>query len=132
MKAWIGLGLAVAALAAGTARGETAPQRTLPILELGDCHRDDLPKTARCGVFHVAENPSRRPVRVLDLKVAVLPARSAHPLEPIFVFPGGPGGSATDDAVGMAQWWMTDEHPVVLMDPRGSDPQAGRSSSTRA
>jgi pimeloyl-ACP methyl ester carboxylesterase len=97
----------------------------LPSLHLAPCHIAGVAQEARCGVFRVAEDARQSRGRVLALKVVILQARAKHPLEPIFDLPGGPGGNATEDASGMGNWWLTDEHPVVMMNPRGSDPETG-------
>jgi pimeloyl-ACP methyl ester carboxylesterase len=117
---------ASAAAASYVFAGESRqPSDALPRLELGPCENKNLPEGSRCGVFKVAEDPAHNPVRVLALKVVVEPAKSKEPLEPIFWLPGGPGGNATDDAVWLGNVPMRDEHPVVLLDPRGSDPETG-------
>jgi pimeloyl-ACP methyl ester carboxylesterase len=114
--------LAASAACCGLAAASPA---VLPSLDIGPCHRRDLPEGSRCGVFKVAEDPARRPVRVLELKVIVLPATSKQPLEPVFSLPGGPGGSSTGDAPYIGDGFPRDEHPIVLVDPRGSDPVTG-------
>ena len=117
--------LSVAAASCALADEVPQPSGALPRLELGPCENKNLPEGSRCGVFKIAEDPARSPVRVLALKVVVEPAKSKEPLEPIFFLPGGPGGRATDAAEGLGKWWPRDEHPVVLLDPRGSDPETG-------
>lgn len=121
---WIALAASAAASALGGA-ASAAPGGFVPSLELGPCARADLPAEARCGVFRVAEDPRRKPARVLDLKVIVLPARSKHPLEPVFALPGGPGAIETEHAPQLANSWLDEEHAVVMMDPRGTDPKTG-------
>lgn len=103
----------------------SATTRFVPSLKLNACARTDLPADAQCGIFRVAEDPRREPVRVLDLKVIILPARSKHPLEPVFALPGGPGATETEHASQIANGWLDKDHAVVMMDPRGSDPSTG-------
>lgn len=121
----IGVGLlAVFATLTCVAASPTSSS-TLPSLELEACARADLPDGARCGVMRVAEDPRRQPVREIELRVIVLPARTRQPLEPVLYLPGGPGQSAADMAARFVTSWITEEHPLLLMDPRGTDPHTG-------
>ena len=98
-----------------------------PSLQLAPCGGSDLPQASQCGTFSVAEDPRRSPARILSLKLVVLPARSKHPLEPVFYLPGGPGGAATSAARRLGDSWVRAEHTIVLLNPRGSDPATGLS-----
>jgi pimeloyl-ACP methyl ester carboxylesterase len=52
---------------------------------------------ARCGVLRVPEDPSAASGRVIELRIVVVPAVSAHPRpDPLVLLAGGPGGAATE------------------------------------
>jgi len=79
--------------------------------------------SAECGWLTVAENPHRPDARTIDLRVAVLRARSDTPQpDPVFFFAGGPGQSALESfrAVAAALALLRRERDIVLVDQRGS------------
>jgi pimeloyl-ACP methyl ester carboxylesterase len=78
---------------------------------------------AQCGVLAVAENPQQPNGRTIELRVAVLRARSkeAKP-DPVFFFAGGPGQSAVESfpVVKTALARVRRDRDIVLIDQRGS------------
>jgi pimeloyl-ACP methyl ester carboxylesterase len=115
----------VSAVAAATVgiRSVGSPEQAAPAwpsLQLAPAEGSDLPQTSQCGTFGVAEYLSRTPVRILSLKLVVLPPRSKHPLEPVFYLPGGPGGAATSAARRLADSWVREEHTIVPVWPKAS------------
>lgn len=77
---------------------------------------------ARCATLDVAEDyavPSGSRIR---LRLAVVPAVSGRPAEPLFILAGGPGQAATDfyAAVSPAFSLVARTHDLVLVDQRGT------------
>ncbi len=94
---------------------------TAPKLTLRPCMLGDL--AARCGTLSVYEDRATKTGRMINLNVAVIPARSAHPApDPIFYIPGGPGEAATEWASYAMQLLglVNEERDVVLVDQRGT------------
>lgn len=78
---------------------------------------------AVCGDYPVAEDPARPEGRAINLRVAVLKARSDSPApDPVFFFAGGPGQSAVDAYPSMAASLepLRRERDIVLVDQRGT------------
>lgn len=78
---------------------------------------------AFCGQLSVAENPNRPDGRYLDLRVAVIPARSAPvAADPVFFITGGPGGASTEDWASAPATFpgVYLHHDIVLVDQRGT------------
>jgi pimeloyl-ACP methyl ester carboxylesterase len=79
--------------------------------------------SAECGWLTVAENPQRPDGPSIELRVALLRARSESPQpDPLFFFAGGPGQSALESfrAVAPALALVRRERDIVLIDQRGS------------
>jgi pimeloyl-ACP methyl ester carboxylesterase len=78
---------------------------------------------AQCGALAVAENPQQPDGRTIELRVAVLRARSreAKP-DPVFFFAGGPGQSAVESFpfIKRALSRVQRDRDIVLIDQRGS------------
>ncbi|MBX3066268.1 MAG: alpha/beta fold hydrolase [Anaerolineae bacterium] len=79
--------------------------------------------SAECGTLRVYEDRLTHRGRQIDLRVAVLRARSKDVLpDPIFFFAGGPGVPATADALSVANIFLNarQHRDVVLVDQRGT------------
>ena len=78
--------------------------------------------TALCGTLRVYENRSAQRGRKIDIRVAVIKAKSPNPApDPIFYLAGGPGGSAVED--GMRQQFSSSlsyTHDLVFVEQRGT------------
>src|SRR6185503_17301098 len=71
---------------------------------LSDCQLGGAKIKAKCGVYEVYENRATRKGRKISLKIVLIPATGdKREPEPLAYFAGGPGGSATEDAFGIAQ-----------------------------
>ena len=105
--------LAVAAAAASLGQ---------PALPLKPCVAQYTP--ARCGTFHVAENPAKPGGRTIGLKVVVIPSRRKPAAPDAFTFlAGGPGSAAASEmpANALAMWPDVHErHDILLVDQRGT------------
>ena len=78
---------------------------------------------AFCGTLSVAENPSLPNGRHIDLRVVVVPARSAPvAADPVFFIAGGPGGASTQDWASAPATFpgVHLHHDIVLVDQRGT------------
>lgn len=123
-----------------TAWQESNPHRadrdtsTLPLLEQHDCPFAREPHGAEVACATLVVPADRRtgadPTEVMELAVAVLPARGEPRDDPVLYLEGGPGGPA----VGWFDEWMLDGWPsredrdLILLDQRGtgySSPQLG-------
>lgn len=120
---------ALAALALGATAAEAAqalPGRGGPgTLPLTACRPDGVQEDVLCGVLEVPEDRGKPAGRKLALSVVVIPAKSATPLEPVFILSGGPGQAATESTPGYVGAWERDEHDVVMVDLRGTGRGAG-------
>ncbi|MDQ4087964.1 MAG: alpha/beta hydrolase [Pseudomonadota bacterium] len=114
--------LAIASLTAGSGEAPSdGPSPASSELRLSPCRVPDVEEELRCGVYHVQENRTAPSGRTLPLKVIVLPARSARPLnDPVFYFEGGPGEAATASADYVAGLSIREHRDVVLIDQRGT------------
>jgi pimeloyl-ACP methyl ester carboxylesterase len=77
---------------------------------------------AWCGRVTVPEDRGRRTRRSISLRVAVIPA-TQHPADGAFFYlEGGPGGAATDSAVGVNELFasVSRTRDLVLVDQRGT------------
>ncbi len=103
--------LAAAALA-GAADASTAP-----------CRLKGIEREIQCGSLKVAEDPDRPEGRRIDVHFAVVPALArARPLEPVFVFAGGPGQSARATAAQVQPLFerLNARRDIVYVDQRGT------------
>ncbi len=77
---------------------------------------------AQCGTLRVYENRGAQQGRQIDIRVAVIKAKSPNPApDPIFYLAGGPGGSAYED--GMRQQFSSSlsyTHDIVFVEQRGT------------
>lgn len=121
-RAWrsgaIGALLALAVLPVLTVATVDSPATAL---ELHRCDLDGVP--ARCGTLPVYEDRAAGSGRMIELRIAVVPARSGRSApDPVFFLSGGPGGAATADAggalsvLGLANL----ERDIVFVDQRGT------------
>ena len=116
------LSLAAAAMVfvASAASGSPASSSRLV---LAPCTVPGVSGEARCGSFSVYENRATHRGRKIALKVVVLSATGPERMpDPIVWFAGGPGGSATEDAAGLAKGIqdMLRRRDLVLIDQRGT------------
>jgi pimeloyl-ACP methyl ester carboxylesterase len=91
-------------------------------LVLNDCEIRGVPK-AKCGVFEVYENRATKQGRKISLKIVVIPATGdKREPDPFVYFAGGPGGSATEDAAGLAQAFpkILAHRDMLFVDQRGT------------
>ena len=119
-----GLAAAVAALgllvASAPAMAHTSPGG----LAWGACADPDAAAAGwQCASFKVPKDYSHPGAGSLRLAVTRLPASDQkHRIGPLFVNPGGPGGSAVDFAQGAADLWtpFRAHFDIVAFDPRGT------------
>ena len=91
------------------------------------CSIAGLPDPAWCGTVRVAENPTWLGRR-LSIRVVVIPARTEpRAPDPILVLPGGPGQSAVDLILSLAQRAdaFRDRRDLVLIEQRGTGESSG-------
>ncbi len=92
-------------------------------LTRGNCYNQELGETVICGTFEVLENRDAGRGRKFKLNFIILPARTSTPApDPVFVFTGGPGCSAVQEAASWAQDLdrLRQEREIVLVDQRGT------------
>lgn len=118
---WIAM-LAVAALAIASQPWalDAAPEHGAA-LKLAPCRLPSVTAELRCGTYEVFEDRQGHTGRKLPLKVVLLPARRAvagH--DPVFMFAGGPGQTATELVGYFEDGWERDENDVIFIDQRGT------------
>src|SRR6185369_4193505 len=89
---------------------------------LSDCQLGAQIK-AKCGTFEVYENRATKTGRKISLKIVLIPATGdKREPEPLVYFAGGPGGSATEDASGIAQAFpkILAHRDLLFVDQRGT------------
>jgi len=89
---------------------------------LSDCQLGAQIK-AKCGTFEVYENRATKTGRKISLKIVLVPATGdKREPEPLVYFAGGPGGSATEDAPGIAQAFpqILAHRDLLFVDQRGT------------
>jgi len=89
-------------------------------LALKPCHPDGAKRELRCGILMVPENRARPGGRMLPLEVVVVPARHPSGKEPVVFLTGGPGQAGTAQAPGFADYWITDQHDMMMVNFRGT------------
>lgn len=103
------LGLAVSAPAPGAE------------ITLEDCD-EQFGESARCGWAEVAENRAAPDSRRIRIRVVVLPSQGGESVEPLVMFPGGPG-QATPTLMPLARQLyprVLEQRDVVFVGQRGS------------
>ena len=77
-----------------------------------------------CGTFPVWEDRNAGTGRKINLNIVILPATGAsHAADPVFWLAGGPGGAATEDALGNASALfdgVREARDLVFVDQRGT------------
>lgn len=92
-------------------------------LTLSDCQIQGFDGKAKCGTLDVYENRATKKGRKISLKIVVIPATGdKREPEPFVYFAGGPGGSATEDAVGLARAFprILAHRDMLFVDQRGT------------
>lgn len=119
------------ALAAGVAAALVSAgaeaKRTIGELTFADC---DLKNPAiadvlgaQCTTLSVPENPAAPDGRKIELRIGLVPAKTADPApDPVFYLAGGPGQSALDSFPQIAPAFqrILEKRHVVLVDQRGT------------
>ena len=101
-----------------------ASRTPVPAVEVAPhpCQIEMVRGDALCATYPVWEDRERKGGRRIGLNIVILPAlQTPKAPEPIFAFNGGPGGSATEMAAGLAgsSDWRA-HHDIVLIDQRGT------------
>lgn len=112
------LALACAGMADAAASGPTATSGALR-----PCRLEGFPNEALCGHVRRPLDPAVPAGRQIDVHFAVLPALARHKhADPVFVFAGGPGQSATELAGSWARLLarLSNRRDIVLVDQRGT------------
>lgn len=89
---------------------------------LNDCEIRGVAK-AKCGTYDVYENRATKKGRKITLKIVLIPATGdKREPDPFVYFAGGPGGSATEDASGLAQAFpqILAHRDMLFVDQRGT------------
>lgn len=106
-----------------TLQSASAVRQNGPKLVLNDCELQGIPGKAKCGTLEVYENRATRKGRKIALKIVVLPATGdKREPDPFVYFAGGPGGSATEDARGLAFAFpqIRQHRDMLFVDQRGT------------
>src|SRR6185295_3989624 len=101
----------------------SAVRQTQPKLILNDCQLPGAQIKAKCGTYEVYENRATRNGRKISLKIVLIPTTGdKREPEPLVYFAGGPGGSATEDASGLAQAFprILAHRDMLFVDQRGT------------
>lgn len=103
-----------------TASSSTASSPLSPSIQLEPCRLGAT--TAQCGTLKVYEDRAARSRRMIELRVAVIKARSEHPApDPIFYLAGGPGDAATEDGARQQfPYSLSQNHDLIFVDQRGT------------
>jgi pimeloyl-ACP methyl ester carboxylesterase len=104
---------------------------TASALELEDCRISAGPSfpgiDARCGVFERPENPDDPDSPMLELRVAVVPARNLEPRpDPVVPIAGGPGQGSVEFYAGWSFAFeeLRQDRDILLLDQRGTGQSA--------
>jgi len=92
-------------------------------ITLSDCQLGATQIKAKCGTYEVYENRATKKGRKISLKIVLIPATGdKREPEPLVYFAGGPGGSATEDAAGIAQAFpqILAHRDLLFVDQRGT------------
>src|ERR1044072_4231692 len=90
---------------------------------LSDCQLGATQIKAKCGTYEVYENRATKKGRKISLEIVLIPAAAdKRESEPLVYFAGGPGGSATEDAAGIAQAFpqILAHRDLLFVDQRGT------------
>ncbi|MFI8962728.1 alpha/beta fold hydrolase [Streptomyces sp. NPDC053493] len=91
------------------------PGRFVP----GPCPKTPEPIPGRCGVLEVPESRSHHGGRTVKLTVAVIPAESTTPAEPVVFMEGGPGGDAIGALPFLIASGLNRDRDLIVMTQRG-------------
>ncbi|MCU0493335.1 MAG: alpha/beta hydrolase, partial [Chloroflexaceae bacterium] len=104
--------------------GQEQPQASLPLEECQLAAPGlNLRVSARCATLAVPEDRAAPQGRMINLRIAVLPALSRSPApDPLFLLAGGPGQAATEAFVPLLGTLerINQERDLVLVDQRGT------------
>ncbi len=117
-----GAALLVALLSAAGCASSAPALRAADRLPLEACRVEGVKEKLLCGTYPVWENREEKSGRKINLHVVVVPALAEDPApDPIFIFAGGPGDSATNGAAGWAEdRALRSRRDIVLVDQRGT------------
>ena len=113
----------IAVLIVLTLQSASAVRQNGSKVVLNDCEVPGVPGKAKCGTLEVYENRAARKGRKIALRIVVLPATSdKREPDPFVYFAGGPGGSATEDARGIARAFpqIREHRDMLFVDQRGT------------
>jgi pimeloyl-ACP methyl ester carboxylesterase len=113
----------IALLLVLTLQSASAVRQNGPKVVLNDCEIQGIPGKAKCGTYEVYENRATRKGRKIALNILVLPSTSdKRQPDPFVYFAGGPGGSATEDARGLARAFpqIREHRDMLFVDQRGT------------
>lgn len=118
----IGAGAAGFLLVHATAAGAASPPR---FVERPCGFPEGVEPAARCGVLEVPEVRGADGGRLLEIRVAVLPADTPDPApDPVVFLTGGPGQAALTDVSSWAGHPLRRSRDLVLVDQRGTGQSA--------
>jgi pimeloyl-ACP methyl ester carboxylesterase len=106
-----------------TLHSASAVRQNGPKLLLTDCDFPGIQGKAKCGALQVYENRATKKGRMIALRILLLPATSdKREPDPFVYFAGGPGGSAVDDARGLAHAFpqLREHRDMLFVDQRGT------------
>lgn len=92
-------------------------------IALEPCHIKDFEEEVRCGTLRVPENRETGTGRMIDLHIAVLPARRPEKApDPLFILAGGPGQGAREYGPFVRAGFkeVRRARDIVLVDVRGT------------
>jgi pimeloyl-ACP methyl ester carboxylesterase len=116
--------LALVPLILAAPQSSAAPHAVKPgSLKLAPCDVQGISGKAQCGNYEVYESRTSKKGRKIKLKILVLPATAKdRTSDPFVYFAGGPGSSATEDAVGVAGFVakIREHRDLVFVDQRGT------------
>lgn len=115
------------AIAVACASATADAKRTIGELTFSDCDLKNPAMAevfgAQCASLKVPENPAAPNGRVIELRIGLVPAKTAEPApDPVFFLAGGPGQSALDSFPQIAAGFerMREKRHIVLVDQRGT------------
>ncbi len=113
----------VAILLLSTLQTSSAVRQNGSKLVLSDCQIQGFNGKTKCGTLDVYENRVTRKGRKISLKIVLIPATGEkREPDPFVYFAGGPGGSATEDAGGLARAFprILEHRDMLFVDQRGT------------